>query len=195
MEKSMKLLFDQYNYIVTEEDFLNEDEIIKIEELIKEVPGVTNVNQKNANIIDLTKKMPTSREIKPSNDSSWLYDKILSIVQTANMQYFHMVLKSGDSLEHRTFSDFGSCIDVNRDWSNDYFVKKIRFNIQLTDGEHYDGGDLLIYEQSITNPFKASRKKGSITIFATGLFLHEVTPITSGSASSITGCLYGPPLE
>ena len=54
-------------------------------------------------------------------------------------------------------------------------------SIQLTDGDSYIGGDLII------NGKVASRNKGSVIIY-NGSDKHEVTPVTDGVRFSITEC-------
>jgi hypothetical protein len=193
MEKSMNILFNNYNYIITDEEFLTDEEIDKLNAVITKLPAK---DKKDLDLIlDINPMGPRCREIALDEQNKWLYDKVMSTVMQCNAQMFHMKLTGSDLFEHQTYATVGSHLNSHRDTSNDYFQKKIRFNIQLSDSEHYEGGDMLIYEQSIVDPFKVSRKKGSLVVFASSMFLHEVKPITSGQMVSVTGCFYGPPLE
>lgn len=187
----MNILFNSYNYIITNEEFLTDEEINKLNEVITKLPA----NDKRD--LELTSSImgPRCRDIAAGEENQWLYEKVVNTVMQCNAQFFHMKLTGSDLFEHQTYASVGSSLPTHRDISSNYLQKKIRFNIQLTDSEHYNGGDLLIYERSIEAPFEATRKKGSLVVFASSLFLHEVKPITSGQMTSVTGCFYGPPLE
>jgi len=189
----MNILFNNYNYIITNEDFLTDEEIDKLNGVITKLPAK---DKKDLSLIaDIGSFGPRCRDIETNEENQWLYEKVLATVTQCNNQFFHMKLTGSDLFEHQTYASVGSHLKAHRDISNEYFQKKIRFNIQLSDSEHYEGGDMLIYEKSIEAPFEVSRKKGSIVIFASSLFLHEVKPISSGQMASVTGCFYGPPLE
>jgi hypothetical protein len=196
MEKSMNMLFDQYNYIVTEEDFLTDEEIDKLTNKVGEHQQENDIFEMEIDegrMIDLTGETPPFKSIPPSEDTSWLYTKIFNIVQQANFNFFHMKLKGWDHVKQVTYG-VGNRHTIQRDFVNEVHHKKINYSIQLTDANDYEGGDLLVYERDMSHPYKASRKKGSITIFAS-IFMYEVTPETSGTKSTITGGFYGPPLE
>jgi hypothetical protein len=192
----MNILFNNYNYIITNEEFLTDEEVNKLNDVVKKLPA--NDKRDLALIhssISEGLMGPRCRDIDTNEENQWLYEKVLQVVSQCNSQLFHMKLTGSDLFEHQTYASVGSCLPSHRDISHSYLQKKIRFNIQLTDDKKYEGGDMLIYEKSIEEPFKVSRKKGSLVVFASSLFLHEVKPITSGQMASVTGCFYGPPLE
>lgn len=187
----MNILFNQYNYVITNDEFLTDEEIDKLNGVITKLPAD---DKRDLELISDVMG-PRCRDVATSEENQWLYKKVVNTVMQCNTQFFHMKLTGSDLFEHQTYASVGSSLPTHRDISNNYLQKKIRFNIQLTDDEQYEGGDMLIYEKSIIDPFKVSRKKGSIVVFASSLFLHEVKPITSGKMVSLTGCFYGPPLE
>lgn len=189
----MNILFNSYNYVITNEEFLTDEEIKKLNDVITKLPAN---NKKDLELIsDIGLLGPRCRDIDTSEENQWLYEKVVNTVMQCNAQFFHMKLTGSDLFEHQTYATIGSHLKSHRDISPSYLQKKIRFNIQLTDEEKYEGGDMMIYEKSIEDPFKVSRKKGSLVVFASSLFLHEVKPVTSGQMVSVTGCFYGPPLE
>lgn len=83
--------------------------------------------------------------------------------------YFTKYPTGGFHSEHK---DFGVINGVSRN--------KV-VTIQLTDGDSYIGGDLIINGKVVT------RNKGSVIIY-NGSDKHEVTPVTDGVRFSITEC-------
>jgi len=65
--------------------------------------------------------------------------------------------------------------------------RKINFSIQLSDSDHYKGGDLEFFNLDI--PY--NREIGTIIMYPS-FFPHRVTPITKGIRYSLVGHLNGP---
>lgn len=67
---------------------------------------------------------------------------------------------------------------------NEMLERKINLILQLSDGDSYEGGDLVILNQV------ANRKKGSV-IFFPSYYAHHVTQVTNGNRYSLIGHGWG----
>ena len=76
-------------------------------------------------------------------------------------------------------------------------TRKISYSIQLTDGDEYEGGDLVFWPKSTYNSpelRKMRRQKGSI-IFFPSYMVHAVTPVTKGVRNALVGWVNGNPFR
>ena len=72
-----------------------------------------------------------------------------------------------------------------------YSTRKISYSIQLSDEDEYEGGDLVIFPDDITDEEKLSfRRKGTIILFPS-YRAHCVTPVTKGTRNAIVGWVHG----
>ena len=72
-----------------------------------------------------------------------------------------------------------------------YSTRKISYSIQLSDGDEYEGGDLVIFPNDSTDEEKLSfRRKGTIILFPS-YRAHCVTPVTKGTRNAIVGWVHG----
>lgn len=69
-------------------------------------------------------------------------------------------------------------------------TRKLSFSLQLTDGDTYQGGDLLFSDRLA----EGYRNQGSVVIFPS-IVLHEVTPVYRGIRHAIVGWIHGPTLR
>lgn len=113
----------------------------------------------------------------PKNKISFLSEKIKTIFSIVVDYDFgiegpHYFTKYTTGGFHTLHVDGGTYNNVTRD--------KV-ITIQLTDGQEYEGGDLII------NGEVAPRKKGTFILYS-GMDPHEVTEVTKGERFSITEC-------
>ena len=81
--------------------------------------------------------------------------------------------KYGNHIDHHYMSD-GKCL----------FRTDLSFTLSLTDPDSYDGGDLVIKQESASLPIRLN--KGEIIIYPT-TSIHQVTEITRGTRYVVVG--------
>ena len=70
-------------------------------------------------------------------------------------------------------------------------TRKISYSIQLSDGDEYEGGDLVIFPDDSTDEERLLfRCKGTIILFPS-YRPHCVTPVTKGTRNAIVGWIHG----
>jgi PKHD-type hydroxylase len=122
--------------------------------------------------------------IECNNKTLWLWNKLASLANMANKNYFCF-----DLLGFRECAQF-TCYDgegAHYDWHMDYGIghmsqRKLSITIQLTDPSTYEGGDLELFYRSL--PVKATKGVGTAVVFPS-YTMHRVTPIISGVRESL----------
>lgn len=121
---------------------------------------------------------------------SSIQEKLFDSLTQINSKEFNFILQGITDIQVIKY-DVGSFykkhIDIRIDELG--YQRKLTFIIQLSESSDYTGGDLILYSDD--NGKKASRSKGSITVFPS-FVLHEVTPILSGTRYSMIGWCFGP---
>lgn len=120
----------------------------------------------------------------------WLKEKLFKTVYQTNSKHFKFVLHGIHDIQVIRYdidSFYDKHLDVNTNESNQQ--RKLTFVIQLSDSNHYTGGDLILYADKKGRA--VSRNKGSIAIFPS-FTLHEVSKLTSGIRYSMIGWCFGP---
>ena len=69
-------------------------------------------------------------------------------------------------------------------------TRKLSFSLQLTDGDSYQGGDL-IFGERLADGY---RNQGPLVVFPS-VSLHEVTPVFRGVRHTVVGWIHGPTLR
>jgi PKHD-type hydroxylase len=186
-----------YDYIVYFDEFLNDDEIALIEEYVSNMPegrGEIGLGNQAAGV-NTEVRDSIVKWIEPVKEIDWLNKKIVDLIFRANNNFFHMELSECSNIQHSTYHAPSGCYHTHVDtFLNVSLPRKISFTVQLSDESDYEGGDVLIYHNSISHPYKCSRKKGAAVVFFS-MFLHQVTPITSGTRQSLVGWVSGPHLK
>ena len=121
----------------------------------------------------------------------WIYKRCTDIVLDANERFFQYDLDYIEDLQFTMYDETDTFYDKHIDTGNVGHTarRKLTFSIQLSDPEHYDGGDLLLYIGS--TPTEVRKEQGFINLFPS-YTLHEVTPITRGKRYSLVGWVHGP---
>lgn len=129
-----------------------------------------------------------------NEDVNYFYEKIREEVVKANNLYWSFNLYDfGEPLKFMEYSsEYNAFVKMHTDLGHFGVTKyrKLTVIVQLSDGDDYDGGNLVIqnYETLQVMP----RKRGTIIIFPSFL-LHRVEPVTRGIRNSLVTFAYGPP--
>jgi len=167
---------NQSEYCWLPNGFTN-DEVMWIDNLKNLYPY--DMNSLNTNINE--KRKSRIRYIPHDDRSSWIYDKLKTIVTEANKTWNFDLYSVIDSLQHNEYS-LGDHCEPHMDIKLGTNYRKISIIVQLSDSSEYDGGDLELWTE---DGFEiVHREKGCVFIFPSFL-LHGVTPITRGIRKSL----------
>lgn len=133
------------------------------------------------------------RFLYPNNFTSWIFQKLSDVIRSANDQYFQFKLTSMEQgLQFTRYQAPGQHYDWHLDRGRLVGIRKLSLVIQLSDPNHYEGGDLQLMVSG--DPTNLSRERGTISIFPS-FVLHRVTPVTSGTRYSLVCWVSGPKFE
>jgi len=134
--------------------------------------------------------------IPSNNETFWIYRKLTDLIKQNNEEFFKFDL---DKIERLQFTYYDSaeqgCYKTHKDpliWDTPH-NRKLSLVLQLSDPDEYEGGQLLIYQNS-KEPILIPRQKGMIVMFPS-YTLHEVTPVTKGERYSLVAWIHGPPFR
>ena len=121
--------------------------------------------------------------IHHDDNSSWLYDKIHTMVLEAN-QVFQFDLNSiVDSIQYTEYygggGHYGWHMDIGPYPINH---RKISITIQLSDPNEYEGGDLELWTGM--GQIQAPRSQGCAVLFPS-FMIHRISPVQSGTRKSL----------
>ncbi len=131
--------------------------------------------------------------LKEAPDTSWVYQKVARLAATLNTDYFKFALDGME--EELLFISYDAECEGFYDWHVDRSDnglarrRKLSITIQLSDGESYDGGDLLLNADGFT--LGAPRQRGNAIAFP-GYCLHRVNPVVSGTRHALVVWVHGP---
>lgn len=134
--------------------------------------------------------------LEPSERTSWLFRRLSALVNQLNDAHFHAEITYLQRLQLAEYAKdyagfYGPHIDCNYGLAHEHRRRKLSLTVQLSDERDYEGGELLLYNDSLKNPTLASKKQGSLFLFRS-YFLHEVRPVTSGIRYSLVAWIFGP---
>jgi len=164
-----------------------DEEIEKIKNL--------NIEKEQASVdldsVDYKVRNSKVRWIHSSDETRWIYEKLLPLIQYINGQYFHFDLNQIEPLQLTEYDqNYGGFYTKHVDHGYDKNMnRKLSFVMFLSDPSEYKGGELLLY--NATEPIKPEAKKGNIVFFPSYV-LHEVTPVTEGIRNTLVGWINGP---
>ena len=121
-----------------------------------------------------------------------MHDFLMKVAMDANKQ-FNLTLTDLPPLQFTEYADVGHHYGMHHDidWNRqDGKHRKLSIVVQLTDPDDYEGGLLSFAHTQNPDP-EALIKRGSIICFPSYLE-HGVSPITSGSRTSLVAWFEGP---
>jgi PKHD-type hydroxylase len=129
------------------------------------------------------------------NQWKGLFEKIMSIVEQCNREYFKFEITSlSENLQYTEYdSSYNGQYEYHIDIGNSYDSgRKLSISVQLSDETEYDGGELEF--KTDYNKKYATKKQGSVIIFPSYI-LHKVHPVTRGKRCSLVTWVAGPPFR
>jgi PKHD-type hydroxylase len=173
------------------------DLIFETSKLYEEVKGLTGSNSHNSESKNI--RNSTIRWLPPTNETEWIYDKLMKLIVAANYDIWQFDLSHiRDSIQ---YTEYTAGEDENSHGKYDWHLdvgpfpvnnRKISITVQLSDPSEYEGGQLELWND--TTPSLCPSGKGNVILFPSYL-LHRVTPITKGTRKSLVLWVGGRPFK
>jgi len=178
---------------VCTEKFFNQDERNKIKELVDSLDfeDAKIVSDGSGNQYDESYRKSNVKWIYFSNESAWLFIKLMKLIQVTNNSHWNFdLIMAREPIQYTEYTDDGH-YDWHIDSGGGYMnQRKVSVSVLLSDPDEYEGGDLQIWPGGeIRN---AERVLGGVTLFPSCL-LHRVTPVTKGVRKSLVFWVGGTP--
>jgi PKHD-type hydroxylase len=174
--------------------FLQDEEIEKINsEILKNVtlePGVIGIQKERE-----SRRLSDVCFIDYRRENSWLFEKINSVIEKINEEYYNFDLNGYDYIQYSEYNSeiaghYNAHIDLTTDiipGSNyDFLTRKLSFSIMLNDD--YEEGEFFM---NLGEKFNVPLKRGDMLIFPS-FILHGVNPVKTGTRKSLVGWVTGP---
>lgn len=132
--------------------------------------------------------------LRPSPESTWLFDKLAYICDDMNSKFFRFDLTGfHEALQYTTYEHKPGVAPGHYTWHMDRGAnitpRKLTLVVQLSAPDEYDGGDFeLFYADPAT---RAPRGLGNVVGFPS-FIMHRVTPVTRGLRRSLVVWIGGP---
>jgi len=124
-------------------------------------------------------------------DTAWIFERIKSVVDTVNKQFWCFDLKFMECIQFTEYSTMGDFYTRHMDMRyQDLEVRKLSVSVQLSDPNSYSGSDLKLFR--VGDEFDLAPRDQGTVIFFPSYHIHEVTPIKSGTRYSLVSWIAGP---
>jgi len=165
------------------------EEIGKIKRMGESIPKqIAVTGSGNEGIVSDYRKSEVSW-IQETQDSQWLYEKIANYAMAANKEMWNFdIWGYQDSLQYTTYYGNGGHYDWHVDLGPNMSNRKLSVVLQLADPNDYIGGDL---EINSGGPILQVPRQLGLLCFFPSFLLHRVTPLTSGTRTSLVTWLCG----
>lgn len=132
--------------------------------------------------------------IAADGESEFAFRKITDVVLELNRNFYGYDLEEFEDLQYTEYdAEYKGHYGCHKDVAYDGIMarRKLSFVIQMTEESSYEGGELLLYPNSIDNYIVAPKKRGTIIVFPS-YTLHQITPVTKGIRNSLVSWVHGP---
>ena len=150
--------------------------------------GIKTASQRDNKI-----RSATEYPVYPTEETEWLYGKIIDIIKIANDEYFKYDISHLVSPLSLMCYDSDREISGHYDWHRDVgdgntSTRKISITIQLSDENDYEECDLIVVD---SGQHVAVREQGSISLFPSYV-MHRVNPVENGKRYALVTWIHGP---
>ena len=129
--------------------------------------------------------------IFPSLESNWIFERITSIVDNLNDNYFKFnIYGLAEGLQFTKYQSPDGEYRMHTDRAFNTSIRKLSVSIQLSDPDTYTGGDLCIYQEE--TPSTLPKSQGTVIVFPS-FMVHEVKKIHTGIRYSLVSWVTGEP--
>ena len=127
--------------------------------------------------------------IPEDQKNQWLYDKIAEYAVSANKEMWNFdIWGYHDSLQFTNYYGDGGHYDWHADLGPGISNRKLSVVLQLSDPKDYVGGEL---QMNTGGAITTVPKEYGLLCFFPSFVLHRVTPLTSGTRTSLVTWLCG----
>jgi PKHD-type hydroxylase len=127
--------------------------------------------------------------IDDNKETKWLYSKIADYAKIANNEMWDFdIWGYHDSLQYTTYYGDGGHYDWHLDLGPGLSNRKLSVVLQLSDPSEYEGGDL---QMNVGGSILTVPKEKGLLCFFPSFLLHRVTPLSSGTRTSLVTWLCG----
>ena len=168
----------------------SEEEIVAVEDYIQQLP-IMKGNFGDAEAASDERKSEV-RWIYRNEETDWLYEKMISLANTANEGLWQFdMFNVHEVIQYTEYFDNGGHYDWHLDMGPGYpgNQRKISMTVQLSDGKDYSGGEFEMM-RGRGGIEQLPKGKGTVLVFPSFL-LHRVTPVTRGVRKSLVLWLGG----
>jgi len=167
------------------------EECEKIKELAKsyDCEEATTFGDEGTNNTDDSIRKSSVRWINCTNDTSWIYEKLLKYVTEANKYFKTDITGFSEPLQYTEYEGKGTHYGYHLDIGPGKHKRKISIVVQLSDPSEYEGGELMIHNGTET---VMDRGMGCVFLFPS-ILLHKVTKVISGNRHSLVSWISGSP--
>ena len=166
------------------EDFLTQKEcknIIKIGNKNKPIKAkVGNIGKAKK---ELKIRDSNINFLYPNEENEWLFRRLTDVILDLNKKFFKFDISGlSEGVQFTHYKTPDGMYKKHVDMGLGFQVRKLSISVQLSDPSTYEGGDLLLHQDSL--PTKMPRKQGTLLMFPS-YTLHEVTPVTKNERYSL----------
>jgi PKHD-type hydroxylase len=134
-----------------------------------------------------------TRFIQPDGNNNWIFERLSNAVVKLNEQFWNYDLHGfAEGLQFTEYTSPGGKYDLHIDKVYNGVIRKLSIVIQLSDPNHYEGGEFH-YQDSMSADV-LPKHRGMMLAFPS-YALHGVTPVTAGTRYSLVAWITGPNLK
>jgi PKHD-type hydroxylase len=125
----------------------------------------------------------------PESETDWIFTKISNVTSYLNENFFNFhLLGFAEGLQFTRYVAPTGHYKQHIDKAFEGPVRKLSITIQLSDAADYEGGDLILYYDHLTQLMPKDR--GTMIAFPS-YTLHQVSPVTVGTRYSLVAWATG----
>ena len=182
------------------DNWFSEEELKSLEDYCSSLtltPGSV-VDPDPEKVINTTIRQSNIHMVYPTQDTQWIFQKLLSITEMVNKDFYRFDLYGFEFFQYSEYYGSGDKYDMHMDMimgheakeSNGLDVpRKLSIVMCLSDPADYEGGEFHIFQGNV--PQVVEQKRGRLLVFPSWM-LHAVTPVTKGVRKSIVVWVLGP---
>jgi PKHD-type hydroxylase len=175
-------------------DSFSDDQIEEIKSLKNDFPFIDGLTGEGEGVKSERRSSDIFFVYK-DNQYGWIFDNLDQTVNSLNQDYFHFDLYELNSFQYTKYEKKDD-VEDHYGWHWDMHTgsgrahqRKLSIVLQLSDGEDYEGGDLILAPGGDLTTME--KKKGSIIAFPS-FVNHQVTPVTKGVRETLVAWYTGP---
>lgn len=140
--------------------------------------------------------------VPPGPGADWIYARLARLVARANRRWRFELTGFAEDLQFTRYDEPGAFYTWHQDGlDGEVALRKLAVVVQLSDPDHYGGGDLQLFDVSVDlDPADLAdwtarvRARGAAVVFPAFEY-HRVMPLEHGERHSLVAWVSGPPFR